>query len=460
MHSYRDILQKTWPVVLANASVPLLGLSDTAVIGNMGTLSDLGAIAFGSVIFSFVYWGFGFLRMGTTGFIAQALGARDSIEVQAVFLRALLLAVLIGVALILLQTLITDVSLRLMQGSVDVESQARDYVALRIWGAPAALVLFAINGCLIGMGRSRTLLALQLILNGLNISLDILLGGVMNMGVQGIALGTAIAEWCSVCVGLWLLWRGNPLMPAPWRLAQAVRGQLHIRLRDRARWRQTVSANGDIMIRTLLLVASFAWFVRQSAQFGDDVLAANHILLQLISFSAFFLDAFAYVGEALAGEAAGARDLSAFDQVVRRSSELAGLSAVLLAAGIFLLGDVAVALLSQHEAVLQAGSAALPFAALYVAVAFAAFQLDGIFIGTTRTREMRNASVVSASAFFLLSLPLIEHWELTGLWLAFIAFVLMRAACLAWYYPALRRSIEPGQFAAQLDHSADDDDGR
>jgi MATE family multidrug resistance protein len=170
-------------------------------------------------------------------------------------------------------------------------------------------------------------------------------------------------------------------------------------------------------------------------------LVANHILLQLISFSAFFLDAFAYVAEALVGEAAGAKDASAFDVAVLKSTQLAGVSALVLAAVILFAGDSIVPLLSQHEAVRLAAAASVPFAALYVALAFAAFQLDGIFIGTTRTGEMRNASVVSALVFFVLSLLLIDLWQLAGLWIAFIVFVVLRALCLGWYLPALRRSI-------------------
>lgn len=443
---YRDILQKAWPVVLANASVPLLGLSDTAVIGNLGSLSDLGAIAFGSVIFSFVYWGFGFLRMGTTGFVAQAVGARDETEVRAAFLRAMLMAVSIGLLLILMQSLIASVSLSLLQGSAAVETITRDYIATRIWGAPAALVLFAISGCLIGLGMNKTLLMVQLVLNGLNIFLDILFAGMWGMGAQGIALGTSVAEWTTVLFGLYLLHR---VLQQRWGLphasglsASTSGGYIPVaNLRDKKRWRQTLTANGDIMIRTLLLVASFAWFVRQSAQFGDDVLAANHILLQLISFSAFFLDAFAYVAEALVGEAAGAGDVSEFDEAVLRTSQLSGISACILAAVIMFAGNTIVPLISQHDAVIVAAGASLPFAALYVALAFAAFQLDGIFIGTTRTRDMRNASVASALVFFALSLLLIAQWQLAGLWIAFITFVALRALCLGWYLPALRQSI-------------------
>lgn len=435
--SHRLILQKAWPVVLANASVPLLGLSDTAVMGNLGTLADLGAIAFGAVIFSFVYWGFGFLRMGTTGFVAQAIGADDHGEVRAALLRALIMAVIIGATLMLLQRPIADVSLAVMQGSAEVDALTRDYIRYRIWGAPAALALFALMGCLIGLGHSKTLLAVQLLLNGLNITLDIVFGGVLQMGAGGIGLGTAVAEWTSVVVALLLVLR-------------IIRSNYHqdtealVPLARMKNWQQlwrTLAVNRDIMIRTLLLVAGFAWFVRQSANFGDDVLAANHILLQLISFSAFFLDAFAYVVEALVGKAAGARDTAMFDQAVRYSSELAAGCALLLALLIWALGDVLVQALSQHAEVHQAAAQAIPFAAVYVALAFAAFQLDGIFIGTTRTRQMRNAAILSSTVFFAISLPLMQLDGSRGLWLAFIIYVCARAAALLVFLPGLRRSI-------------------
>ena len=379
--------------------------------------------------------------MGTTGFVAQAVGARDEMEVRATFFRALILAVLIGLILIVVQPLISVTAMSLLQASPEVEEITRQYIAVRIWGAPAALVLFAVSGCLIGLGLNKTLLAVQLVLNTLNIVLDLMFAGFWGLGAQGIALGTALAEWLTVFLALSLLFR-----------ALRQRQKLHSReagksffpsagLRDKSLWIKTLAANGDIMIRTLLLVASFAWFVRQSAQFGDDVLAANHILLQLISFSAFFLDAFAYVAEALVGEAAGANDITAFDTAVLKTSVLAGGCALVLAAIIVAAGNNLVSMLSQHDLVVAAALHALPFSALYVALAFAAFQLDGIFIGATRTRDMRNASVASATLFFVLSVFFIYLWQLQGLWLSFIIFVVLRALCLSIYLPALRRSI-------------------
>lgn len=436
--SYSLLLQRAWPIILANAAVPLLGLADTAIIGNVGSLADLGAIAFGSLIFSFVYWSFGFLRMGTTGFTAQAAGAGDEQEIRAALGRALLMAGALGVLLIALQWPIASIAFSLLDGSEAVEAVARDYVLTRIWGAPATLAGFACMGLLIGLGYSRQVLILQLFLNGLNIGLDIVFAGVLGLGAVGIALGTVIAEWATLVFAAWLLRRdllrrdsSRPFWPRQ-------------RILSRAALRQTAAANLDIMVRTLLLVFSFAFFVNQSAGFGDVLLAANHILLQLISFSAFFLDGYAFVAESLVGTAKGARQLARFDVAVRRSTLLALGSAILLAAALLWLGDVAVALLTDLPAVRGASLDLRWLAALYVLCSFAAFQLDGIFIGVSYTRAMRNAAFLSLGCFLLAWWLLIERLGIVGLWLAMIIYVLARALALLLYYPALRRSIADG----------------
>lgn len=425
-----------WPIILANAAVPLLGLADTAVIGNFGSIADLGAIAFGAVIFSFVYWGFGFLRMGTTGFTAQAAGAADEPEVRATLQRALLLAGSLGVLLIALQTPILRGALWLLDGSQEVEALTAGDFGARIWGAPATLGTFALMGTLIGLGRSRTLLLVQLFLNGLNIVLDVWFAGVLDWGARGIALGTAIAEWSSFLFAGALVLR---ILRERHRDREPFFGMA--RVLDRHKLRRLLAANSDIMIRTLLLVFAFMWFIRQSGQFGDVALAANHILLQFVSFSAFFLDGYAFVAEAIVGESVGARDLSRFDLAVRRSTELAGGTAVVLASGIVALGGLGVAALTTLVAVRAEAAAALPLAALYVLCSFAAFQLDGIFIGATRTREMRNASLLSVAVFLLAWWPLVELAGNRGLWLAFVIYVCARAAALGLFYPALRRSV-------------------
>ena len=434
--SYRYLLQKAWPIILANASVPLLGLVDTAVIGNVGSITDLGAIAFGALIFSFVYWSFGFLRMGTTGFAAQASGAGDEQEVRAVLGRAVLIALCLGVVLILIQWPIGLAAFSLLDGSAPVEAVAQEYFDIRIWGAPATLATFALMGLLIGLGKSRTLLIVQLFLNGLNILLDVWFAGILGWGASGIALGTVIAEWTTVLLAGWLVYR-----TLNQRKVSADEFWPKAKIMDLSALLKTASANLDIMLRTLILVFSFAFFINQSAKFGDTVLASNHILLQLIAFSAFFLDGYAFVVEALVGGAIGAKRRDVFDLAVRRSTVLALITAILLALVIALVGDIAVILMTDISSVRLAANQLLPFAALYVLFSFAAFQLDGIFIGASFTRQMRDAAALSIVVYFIAWWALSDQHGIQGLWGAMIIYVVARAVALLLFYPSLRRSV-------------------
>lgn len=417
-------------------AVPLLGLADTAVIGNTGSVEELGAIALGALIFSFVYWSFGFLRMGTTGFTAQASGAGDSAEVRATLGRALLLAGGIGVTLLVLQEPIAWMALELLGATPQVERLTRGYYDLRIWGAPAALGIFALLGTFVGLGRTRYLLVTQVLLNGLNIGLDVLFAGVLGWGVEGIAMGTALAEWTTLFVGLLLVVKvlreeradDEPFLP--WE-----------RILDRAKAARTLGANGDIMVRTLFLLLGFAWFTNQGALFGDEILAANHVLLQLIGLSAYLLDGYAHATEIHVGRAVGGGRQRLFDEAVRSATELAAMSAVGLGVAVALLGPLAIGGLTDLATVRSEALTFLPYAAVYVMLSFPAFQLDGIFIGATATRAMRNASIASFAAFVALSFALTRTYENLGLWLAFIVYVVARAVALGVAYPGLKRSV-------------------
>ena len=418
--------------------MPLLGLVDTAVIGHTGSAVDLGAIALGTLVFNFLYFGLNFLRMSTTGFIAQAAGAHDEAEVTHVLLRALFVAAVLGLALVVCKQPLERGALQLLHGSPDVERIAGQYVQIRLWAAPATLCTHVARGALIGLGYSRQLLILETSLNALNLALNLVLVGALHWGARGVATGTALAEWCGVVLALYLLWlrlrerRGSRSL---------LEGVSIARLRDPRQLQKLFRANTDILLRTLCLLFGFAFFTDQSARFGDSVLAGNHVLLQFLSFSAFFLDGFANVAESLVGAAIGAGRRAQFDVAVRRSSELAGLSAAALSLVWLLGGGYAIALLTDLPAVQLAARAQLPMAALYTAASFVAFQLDGVFIGATRTRDMRNASIASAAAFVAAAWFLAAEHGNRGLWLAFIAFVIVRALALLVYYPALRRSI-------------------
>lgn len=439
--SRRAVLATVWPIVLANASAPLLGLADSAVIGHTGSVEALGAIALGALVFSFVYWGFGFLRMATTGFVAQADGAGDEPGVRLAVARPLLVGALLGVGLVAAQGPVAWAALALLDGTPAVEAQAAAYLRARIWGAPAALATYALVGALVGLGRSRRLLVLQAGVNGLNIALDVLLAGLLGLGAVGVGLGTAIAEWCGLLLGGWLVFdllrrrRAAGGEVGPWVERAA--------LFDRAGIGGMARAQLDIMARTLLLLAGFGWFTNEGARFGDATLAANHLLLQLVSFSAFVLDGFAFATESLVGRALGARDRAAFDRAVRRTSELALLAGLALSAGIALAGPAAVAALTDLPAVRAVAGAHLGLAALYVAVSAPAFQLDGVFIGATRTRAMRDASAAALVVFLGLSWALVPAAGNRGLWLAFVGYVVARALTLGVGYPALRRAVGP-----------------
>lgn len=437
--SYRMILGRSWPIIAANSATPLLGLADTAVIGRMGSVASLGAIALGSLIFSFVFWTFGFLRMGTTGLVSQADGAEDEVEVRATMGRSILLGALIGLILILAQIPIFHFALSVLSGSEEVERSALTYLNLRIWGAPAALATYAIMGGLIGLGHSRTLLLVQLVLNVLNIVLDVTLAGYWGMGVAGIGLGTMIAEWTAAIVALYLLVRilkKRHLDGASfWSWSRLSETRLLVRM---------VVVNVNIMIRTLCLLVGFGWFTQQGARLGDVTLAANHILLQFISFSAFFMDGIAYATEALVGAAAGARRMDVFNILVRRTGVLAGITASFLSLGVFAFGSTIASMLTDLESVRQATVVTLPFASFYILVSFVAFQLDGIYIGVTRTREMRNAGLASLALFIGVGWPLTHAFGNTGLWLAFIVFIITRAVSLAVLFPRLQKSIAEG----------------
>ncbi|TNE43376.1 MAG: MATE family efflux transporter [Deltaproteobacteria bacterium] len=433
--SYTSIGRMAFPVILANSSTPLLGMVDTAVLGQMGSETDLGAIALSSMLFSFLYWGVGFLRMSTSGFVAQAHGARDQNEEASVVYRSLLFALVLGVGFLLLQAPIGWLALTLMGGSPAVEQGTAAYFYIRIWAAPSSLMLLVWMGYFIGRGETKLLLGLQFLLNGCNIVLDLLFAGLLGWGIEGIAVGTLIASWVTCLVAGMLVFR---------RISQA--GTLSQKLakqalRNAQKLRQILHANSDILVRTLFLISSFAYFTDQGARFGDVVLAGNHVLLQFLTFSTFFLDGYAHVTESLVGQAWGSQKPQRFREVVKVSTLLAAGTALCLGLGTWGLGEWLIPWLSKSPHTQAQAVRFLPWTAAYIILSFAAFQLDGIFIGCTQTRALRNASIASALVFLALSWPLIQTYQNVGLWGAFLVFVVARAVALLRYYPSLLEQV-------------------
>jgi len=429
--THRRVFAIAVPVMVSNVSTPLLGVVDTGVMGRIPDPAYIGAVALGALIFNFVYWAFSFLRMGTTGLTAQALGAGDDAELRAGLGRALLLAGGVGVALVGLQWPIREVAFAFIDGSDKVEGLARAYFDVRIWSAPATLANYALLGWFIGLGRTDIGLVLQLVLNLTNMILDVLFVLGFGGGVQGIALGTVMAELVAVAVGLVVALRFVRRLPGRWSLRS---------LLQRDRLKRTLGVNVDIMIRTLALLAAFVWFTTQGAQQGDLILAANAVLLHFLSLSAFFLDGLAFAAEALVGQAVGAAHRAGLVAAARMTTGWAAGVAVLLSAAAFLLGPRLIELLTVDASIRGAAMTYLPWAALAPLLGVWAFQLDGIFIGATRTADMRTAMVI-ALGIFLGAWWLLRPFGNHGLWAAFHVHYLARIGTLAYFYPRLLRSV-------------------
>ena len=429
--THRTVLTIAVPVMLSNASTPLIGVVDTAVVGRIPDPAFIGAVAVGSLIFTFVFWGFGFLRMGTTGLTAQAFGAGDRDEVAANLGRALLIAAAVGLVLIALQWPIREAAFLMLSGSSHVENLARGYFDVRIWAAPATLANYALLGWYIGLGRTDVGLVLQLVLNLSNMALDALFVIGFGWDVQGVALGTLGAEYLAATLGIALAWRA--LRRDGQRLSLA-------RLLDPERLRRTFGVNSDIMLRSLALITVFVWFMAQGARQGDVILAANAVLMHFISVAAFFLDGLAFAAEALVGRAIGARHRSGLIAAARITTAWAAGTAVLIVIGLAIAGPALIDMMTVDGAARSAARAYLPWAVVAPLLGVWAFQLDGIFIGATRTVQMRNAALVTV-VIYLLAWWVLRPYGNHGLWAALYVQYLARIGALLAYYPGLVRSV-------------------
>ena len=434
--THSAVLAIALPIVASNVSTPLIGVVDTAVIGQLGDAYYIGAIAVGAMLFNVLYWAFGFLRMGTTGLTAQADGADDDAELRAVLGRALIIAAVAGAALIVLQVAIGAVAFGLLGASVEVETHARVYFAIRIWSAPAALANYAILGWFIGLGRTSAAFALQIVLNGVNMALDALFVLGLGMGVEGVALGTVLAEVVAALAGLAYVAHELRRRRGGWDLAL---------IRDAERMKRMIAVNRDILIRTLCLLFAFTWFTAQGATSGDVVLAANAVLMNFLMLSAYFLDGYAFAAETLAGRAVGQRDAGRFRRAVALSSGWAFATSAVVSIVFALLGPMVIDFLTVNDEVRATARVFLLWAAAAPVVGVACFQLDGVFIGATRTADMRNMMVLSLMAY------LAAWWTLTplignhGLWASIHVFFVFRAVTLGLRYPALVRAAFPSQ---------------
>jgi MATE family multidrug resistance protein len=422
--SHRSIWRIAGPMMLSNLSVPLLGMVDSAVVGHLDRPAYLGAVATGATIFNFLYLGLNFLRMGTTGVTAQAYGRDDPEAVRATLAQGLLLAVTLAALLLLLQWPLRRVGLALIAPSDTVRTLTRTYFDIRIWAAPAVLLDYALVGWFLGLGNARAPLALMVTINVINAALDVTFVSGFGMNVGGVALASVLAEYCGLGVGIALALRTLRKLPAAWLRARILERRALARLAD---------VNGNLFVRTLCLMLAFGFFTAMGARLGTVVLAANAILLNLQSLTSYALDGFAHAAEALVGRAAGRADARLLRRVVRRTLAWSLAAAAVFSLLYALLGNVIIGWMTTLPDVRTLAIEYLPWMIASPLVSVWAFEFDGVFVGATRAREMRNATLFALACYlaaWYVSRPLAND----GLWLAFLVFLAARGVFMVATY--------------------------
>ena len=425
------ILKIAMPIVLSNATIPILGAVDTGVVGQLGEAAPIGAVGIGAVILATIYWVFGFLRMGTTGLVAQARGAGEVQETGALFMRGLLIGLAGGLFFIFAQLGIFWGAFALAPASPEVESLARDYLSIRIWGAPATIALYVVTGWLIALERTKGVFVVQFVMNGLNIVLDLWFVLGLGWGVEGVAIATLIAEWTGLALGLWLC--REAFLGDQWRD--------WARIFDPARLRRMLAVNVDIMIRNVVLTVSFTTFLFVAADLGDVPLAANQVLVQFLEITAFALDGFAFSAEALVGASVGAGNRARLRQAAIMSTQWGVGGSILLGLGFWFAGPWIIDLMSTSPDVRIEARTYLIWLAFAPVIGIASWMLDGIYFGATWTRDMRIAMLQSVAVYVVALLVLVPTLGNHGLWAALMVLNITRGVTLGMRYPRLERTV-------------------
>ena len=422
--THKRILTISVPIILSNITIPLLGLVDTAVIGQLGQIVPIGAVGIGSIIISAIYWIFGFLRMGTTGLTAQAVGKRDHGEIIALFSRALLVGIIGGFILILFKDFIFWSAFEISPASSEVESLAYKYMKIRIYSAPAAISIFGILGWLIAREKTRMVLFLQLWMNGTNILLDILFVIGFGWGVEGVAIATVFAEISAFFIGLYIC--RSAFVGSLWRSYQLVM--------NKEKLINMSKVNFDILVRSLLLQAAFLSFMFFSSNLDNTTLAANQILLQFLIMTSYTLDGFAYSAETLVGQAVGARSANSFRKISLLTLFWGFVAAFLMSLLYLLFGKNLIAVMTKSLELQLFTQKYLFWMIIAPILAFPAFILDGIFIGATRTKDMRNGMAISFVIFCFSVWLLFGSYGNHGLWASMMILFVVRAITLLIKY--------------------------
>lgn len=419
----KQILHIALPSIVSNITVPLLGLVDVAITGHLGSAAYIGAIAVGGMLFNIIYWMFAFLRMGTSGMTSQALGARNLPEVVSVLLRATMVSLLISAVMLCLQVPVRELSLAIIAPSEEVAAYTRTYFNICIWGAPAALALFALTGWCVGMQNSKIPMAVSIAQNLVNILLSLVLVYWGGMTIEGVALGTVIALYAGLLLSLSLIMRNYLRLKKYLRLQMVATRESLLRF---------FMLNKDIFLRTCCLILVHFFFISAGAKLGDAELAVNTILMQLFMLYSYIMDGFAFAGEAMVGKAIGAQARGIYDDTVKRLFRWGWLLAALFTVAYFLFGEAYISVLTDNAEVVASAQEYQPWTLLFPVCGVAAFIWDGVYIGATATKGMLVSMASGRTAvFFLLYLLLVPSWGNHGLWVAFVCYLAVRGISLA-----------------------------
>jgi MATE family multidrug resistance protein len=432
-NAHRHVWLMAGPVMLSNMLVPLVGVVDTAVVGHLSTPHSLSAISISSAIFSYLFWSFGFLQMSTTGLTAQAFGCQDKATVQAILLRASILAVGLGILLVLLQMPIGLLVFSFFSTNTQVETEAFIYFSIRVWGAPITLANYVLLGWFFGVQKAGSALLFQVVINGVNAILSLLFVISFGWGVAGVALASVIGEIVGLITALLLV-----------RIALRQLGgdSTEYRLFDSNQFRRLFTLNKHLFVRTIALLSVTAYFIQQSAAMGETILAANAILLNFLSFMSYGLDGFSHAAEALAGSAFGARDRNTFRLIVKSSTFWAAVVSVLYVIVYGIAGHWLITVMTSLPEIQAVATIYLPWLVISPLLSVWCFQLDGIFLSATRTREMRD-SVLIAFVLFVIAVNLGKSfWGNHALWASFMLFMVLRTLVLGMFYPRIERDLE------------------
>jgi MATE family multidrug resistance protein len=423
--SIKYILKLSIPIFFANLAIPMVGIIDTGLMGNLGNLSYLSATSVAANLFSMIFWSFGFLRMGTVGLVSQAYGREDYSEVFNIILRNLIFVLVISLIIISLQGYIYKLSLNIFGLSETTEKFYQDYFQIRIWSAPGELTLYIITGLFVGLQKTKISSLAVGLFSILNIILSIILVSKFDLNIKGVAYGTLLsALLISISFLLYTFWYLNRMSKIKIKFDELI---------DLKKIKNIFNININIFIRTILLTFSFLWFTYLGSQIGEDYIAANAILINLVFLSAFILDAYAFSTEGMVGYSLGKKDINLFKKIVQNSFILSSITGLIISIIYFLINNFVIELMSDIEEIRNLSSSYAVWLIIMPLISSFCFQFDGIFIGVSQTKELRNAMIFSVFCYLAISIFLTDLMGNTGVWISLCIFMILRALSLYYY---------------------------